>query len=484
MAAAVLGGSVRADVAAAALAKKRQSARLAGAALGALTLVLLLSYKHALEGSTSFTSAPAPAVPIAIQELVAAGAAEAATAAVQAHTAAEAAAEVAAAAALAEAAPGPAVSEAGASAASAVGLTAAPGDDGGCPAAYERMTVDEIRAALWKPSWQRPYLFGAQARPACTNCKRDALWAHFCQYRSHGPTCPEWLQQSIVGSWLERGFELPLTLTPCDLWRHIRGRTLFMMGDSMMLDFFKALRCFLFEFWPGLEDEPFTRNKTLETLLTDSTVRPHCGRLLHGTRVCYIRTDQGKDFHGRSLPALLQNNLTSREDLLIANFGLHHGDQKEYQWRLWAFVDFYKRHADRLPRLFWQQTLAQHFGTPSGEYGGGSPPFQCRAIQGFKKLEGNGTLVLEAGAKDTWGLRRGLWRNAAAGQIMAAAGFPLIQSFNESVPMWRAHKDNGEGWECTHPCHPSMAQASVAKFYLTLEEAATTTTTPPDVKEA
>ncbi len=164
----------------------------------------------------------------------------------------------------------------------------------------------QIRANLWKPQWQRPYLFGGLARPACANCKRDTMWAHFCQYRSYGPICPAWIQQvgaaapgaqvqpqacclaghgcgrsaacccvrwlcwsgaapvvngrssesslsmpaacpgmsppapthpapafrpqSILGSWAERGFELPLTLTPCDLWRHIRGRTLFMMG--------------------------------------------------------------------------------------------------------------------------------------------------------------------------------------------------------------------------------------------------------------
>lgn len=58
----------------------------------------------------------------------------------------------------------------------------------------------QIRASLWKPQWQRPYLFGAQARPACTNCREDKLWAHFCQYRSHGPICPDWVQQVGAGA--------------------------------------------------------------------------------------------------------------------------------------------------------------------------------------------------------------------------------------------------------------------------------------------
>ena len=57
----------------------------------------------------------------------------------------------------------------------------------------------------------------------------------------NGPLCPGWVQTGLIDSWVARGFALPLTLTPCDLWPHLHGRTLFFMGDSMMLDFFKVL---------------------------------------------------------------------------------------------------------------------------------------------------------------------------------------------------------------------------------------------------
>ena len=36
------------------------------------------------------------------------------------------------------------------------------------------------------------------------------------------------------------------------------------------------------------------------------------------------------------------------------------------------------------------------------------------------------------------------------------------QSWNESVAMWEAHRDNGSGYECSHYCHPSAPQARQA----------------------
>ncbi len=52
--------------------------------------------------------------------------------------------------------------------------------------------------------------------------------------------CPDWLQEQLL-SWMiesaERGrpgFKEMLTMTPCDLFSLVRGRTLWLMGDSMM----------------------------------------------------------------------------------------------------------------------------------------------------------------------------------------------------------------------------------------------------------
>lgn len=46
--------------------------------------------------------------------------------------------------------------------------------------------------------------------------------------------------QRIVQTWLDRQFHMPLTMTPCDLWKYLDNRTFYLLGDSMMLDFYKA----------------------------------------------------------------------------------------------------------------------------------------------------------------------------------------------------------------------------------------------------
>ena len=51
----------------------------------------------------------------------------------------------------------------------------------------------------------------------------------------------------MLRGYRDRKWDSILTATPCDLWRFIRGRTLWVMGDSQSLDLFKALQCFLHE---------------------------------------------------------------------------------------------------------------------------------------------------------------------------------------------------------------------------------------------
>lgn len=75
-------------------------------------------------------------------------------------------------------------------------------------------------------------------------------------------------------------------------------------------------------------------------------------------------------------------------------------------------------------------------------------------------LQGDGELGLKPDQQDEWGLLQGGWRNRVCVPLMQAAAIPVIQSWNETVPMWEAHRDNGAGHECSHYCHPSAPQAS------------------------
>ena len=49
-----------------------------------------------------------------------------------------------------------------------------------CPLEYKRHSWAEIQGGR-----KRPYLFGGRQEPECTNCEVDALWSHFCQFKSH-----------------------------------------------------------------------------------------------------------------------------------------------------------------------------------------------------------------------------------------------------------------------------------------------------------
>jgi hypothetical protein len=51
-------------------------------------------------------------------------------------------------------------------------------------------------------------------------------------------------------------FRSLLTLVPCDVWRAVRGRTIWLAGDSQSQRFYRQLRCFLGGF---MEAEPHRR---------------------------------------------------------------------------------------------------------------------------------------------------------------------------------------------------------------------------------
>ena len=65
---------------------------------------------------------------------------------------------------------------------------------------------------------------------------------------------------------------------------------------------------------------------------------------------------------------------------------------------------------------------------------------------------------MEQGFKDPGQILRGGWRNVAADAVMQAASIHIIYSFNETLRMQNMHRNNGQGHECTHYCHPSAPQ--------------------------
>jgi hypothetical protein len=101
-----------------------------------------------------------------------------------------------------------------------------------CPIAYLRHNTTNIKAenAL-------PYLFGGiYARPECTVCKEKTLWSLYCGRHSIGldfydrQICSQKTVKNVIRDVLQLDDVGALTLTPCDLWKYLRGRTTWILG--------------------------------------------------------------------------------------------------------------------------------------------------------------------------------------------------------------------------------------------------------------
>ncbi|KAK9816555.1 hypothetical protein WJX72_001866 [[Myrmecia] bisecta] len=261
-------------------------------------------------------------------------------------------------------------------------------------------------------------------------------------------------------------------MTPCDLWPYLRGRTTWIIGDSQALDFHIALECFMKEFW-GLEETPMTDDQAvLDKFIAIASIAghdvPHCEVLPEHSRICFIRANNGNDTINVAMP-LLEQGLAKPEDVMVVNFGLHHREEAAYVELLQRFVQQYEQNKARFPNIIWKDTAPQHFKTQTGlhEKGLGQPPFECAPIANVSIQPDH---VLTASHAGQEAVLRGSWRNELANELIRNAGMPIIEGWNETVPLWEYHRDNVlRGYECGHYCHPSASEVWVFQLYETLK---------------
>lgn len=171
-----------------------------------------------------------------------------------------------------------------------------------CERHYPRLSREAI------VNGSKPYILGGAAQD-CTNCKSEHLYSRFCRFdldRNLSSVLADkdpFMRWTAVGKtencaadeqerFLARMISLNewrfLTLTPCDLWQLIRGQTIWFAGDSMTKDLFKAVECFLFEFWDSKTWDEM-RHKHREPHRDDvlqlgaDAVRPSCVDLPEGS---------------------------------------------------------------------------------------------------------------------------------------------------------------------------------------------------------
>ena len=341
------------------------------------------------------------------------------------------------------------------------------GSPNSCPYPYERHTVRDIE------NGQVPYLFGGERRPQCRHCSSGKTWSNFCKFDNPlpgNPACGSDRKKWLIDGFLQRGFHDILTITPCDLFTLVRGRTIWVVGDSQSLDMSKALQCFLHEFWDlNMYNATDIMPQLAPTL--NQLRSALCSDLVDSTRICYLRADQPYTVLDVVFPILLSAG--QPHDLLILNVGLHY--IPEYRGELGKIASIITEQRTKLPQALWMDTPPQHFLTEFGEYprDTGNPPFNCWYIG---KAEDKDPLTL---SKDHQLITSdpkyqqvadGGWRNIIARPVMMAAGIPVLQTWNESMLLWNYHRDSGAGWECTHYCVPSAPQVWVYHLLRKLQE--------------
>ncbi|CAL8465497.1 g5033 [Coccomyxa elongata] len=345
-----------------------------------------------------------------------------------------------------------------------------------CPVKYPRLTVEEIRGGRY------PYLYGGGPE-GCRHCKSEDHVAKFCQFGLDGfGQCWGGRREQLIHYYLQRGFNDILTFTPCDLWPMLRGRTLYFSGDSQTQDFMMAAHCFMYEFtdlgWHELGEDGVNAAKRRPGFVWHTG--PGCVLLPADTRICFLRCDTVSCMMGEVLKKVAR--VGKRRDFLVLNFGLHFSET--YREELQGLVnEVAKLRAEgEFPQLIWKDTAPQHFQTTFGEYPEDKPkpPFECGPIglaspptpgmEKWRLREDHAVEVLQPGYET---IAEGGWRNKIANEVMRAAGVPVVEAWNETLPLWDYHRDNGAGLECTHFCMPSAPQLWVYLLTQTLKAVVT-----------
>ncbi|DBA67316.1 TPA: hypothetical protein ACH3X2_001616 [Trebouxia sp. C0005] len=329
--------------------------------------------------------------------------------------------------------------------------------DTACPMQYPRLDAEQLKAG------HKPYIYGGHAEN-CTMCKETDAQSQFCRKEAGAHVCSKDLQNALLSGQLnEMQRSDILTFTPCDLWPHFSGHTVWVSGDGTMEDMFRALECFMYEFLakPVEWRKPIKLNAAQRNRL--GILRVECLNFIQDTRMCYIRCDVAQCQLNHVLPFLAISSKNT--DLYVANFGLQF--DPNYINQLSDFAGQLKLQQHKLPQVVWKDTVPTHYSSPLGDFYGGNPPFTCSPLGGgYKNLWHSPEGHLETWDPALSSLLYGGTRNHASTQMLEAVSVPVISVYNQTVPLWQYHRDD----QCTHYCFPSAPEIGVYGLFAALEQ--------------
>jgi hypothetical protein len=159
------------------------------------------------------------------------------------------------------------------------------------------------------------------------------------------------------------------------------------------------------------------------------------------------------------LPLITGGRLVHKEDVVVLNFGLWHGEVQRpaYIQHLHELGEFWAARREEYPWFFFMETPKQHFADAhDGDYQSSwlydkkrrRGNHTCGPIKNVTYLQ-DGSLAARAGDKVAERVAAGTWRNLDARRILEGKyGMPLVPIFNTTVAAWDMHRKNYAGTEC------------------------------------
>ena len=148
---------------------------------------------------------------------------------------------------------------------------------------------------------------------------------------------------------------------------------------------------------------------------------------------------------GDILECVTALGLLDRDDLLIANVGVHHNERRRLERGVRSFLRWFGDGAVKKPCVVWAETTPQHYPTRDGTY------------SGVRRRGTNGSCCtpLEPARLQTEPLFRQRF-NQFATPLIRAAGIPIAKTFTALAPRWASHRAGSAtscaqgAADCTH----------------------------------
>eukprot|EP00775_Hariotina_reticulata_P008138 gene8138-8332_t len=264
-------------------------------------------------------------------------------------------------------------------------------------------------------------------------------------------------------------------LTPCHITPFLAGRTLWLIGDSHSKALYKALQCFLLDFWNHQECRTTPDWAAQEQLynLPAAKGQSKCIHLFNGGRICMVHAVLGTSLvnnnqiaAGGVLP-LLHQRFARQNDIFYVNFGVWH--KKTDAWKaaftpaLEALGQYYQANKRQWPHLLFWETPAEH---PKDR-----AQSSCMAMRGYTYDRVTSMLSVDPATRmDVKGWSSGASFNAQARSILTRYNIHIVPSYNMSVPLHDNHIGlvmNPE-LDCLHYCQNGLPQAWVYNLFRAL----------------